>query len=173
MGRSSKEDKVFSIALKVFELEEEKGHLGWKTTEVVERSGVSRSLIYRYFGGNKEEILIEAVKAFILRFYGFDNEEGETFLEKLQSARRLLEDYPQAAMFYLKWRTTDSFIKDEFIKTEKKYQALLKEANPNLTDAEILAFHTCLHGFVTAPFLESGKIPEVFSAFLSLGKSLQ
>lgn len=173
MSKSSKEDKVFNIALKVFELEEEKGHLGWKTTEVVERSGVSRSLIYRYFGGNKEEILLEAVKAFIYRFYGFDNDEESTFIEKLQGARRLLEDYPQAAMFYQKWRTTDSFIKDEFIATERKYQQVLKEANPKMTESEIVAFHTCLHGFVTAPFLESGKIPETFSAFLSLGKLLQ
>lgn len=174
MTKLSKEEKVFNIALTIFELEDEKGHLNWKITEVVERAGISRSLVYRYFGGNKKEVLLEAVKAFIFRFYGFDNEdENSTFMDRLQGARKLMEDYPQAAMFYLKWRNSDSFVRDEFVKTEIKYQALLEEGNPNLTDSEILAFHTCLHGFVTAPFLESEKVPEVFGAFLTLSDSLK
>ena len=164
----SKEDKVFQVALAVFELEEEHGHLGWKVTQVVEKSEISRSLIYRYFGGNKEEILVEALKTFVLRFYGFSGDENRGFLEKLTAARKLIEDYPQAGMFYLKWRTSNSHLKEEFLKIEEKYQSVLKELYPQFSEEELMAFHVCLHGFVTAPFLKSSDVAKIWRAFVSL-----
>lgn len=167
---SSKEDKIFQVALSIFELEELHGHLGWKVTQIVEVSGVSRSLIYRYFGSSKEEILLEAVKAFLMRFYGFDGEEKLSFIEKLTNARKLIEDYPQAGMFYLKWRTSESDLKDEFLKIEGLYQQALKEMLPHFNEEELMAFHVCIHGFVTAPFLKSGEVEKVWSAFAGMSR---
>ena len=165
----SKEEKVFNIALSVFELEEEKGHLNWKITELVEKTEVSRSLIYRYFGGNKEEILLEAVKAFVSKFYGLGPEaSGDSFLQKVQNARKLMEEYPQAAVFYLRWRDSDTFIKDELIKTENDYQKMLGESFPHLGPIQIKALHSLLHGFVTAPFVNHKDIPKMIEGLPSL-----
>ena len=169
---TSKQQKIFIISLSVFELEDEKGHLNWKVTELVDRSKISRSLIYRYFGGNKEEILGEAVRAFVLRFYCLEkSSNNETFIEKVQRSKKLIEDYPQAAIFYQRWRNSDSFVSEIFKKTERDYQNLLKKSLPHLNDEEILALHTCLHGFVTAPFLDNKILPEILLRLIKSFKS--
>jgi hypothetical protein len=110
--------------------------------------------VYRYFGGSKEEILINALRTFTNEFYGFT--EKKTILtlpERIQKARSYVFKNPEAIIFYQTWRARDSSLREEFNSIEKKFQRKLKKLFPQFDDTQILAAHTCIHGLVTAPFL--------------------
>lgn len=155
---SKKEATVLKISLCVLKMESHKGHLKWKVTELESRSGVSRSLIYRYLGSTKEEILKSALQIFTFEFYGFGLKNKKiAFSERVKFTREFLIESYEVIVFYQKWRTQDSWIKKEFIQIENKFQKKLKKIFPYLNEESIVTLHGCLHGIVTAPFLTASE----------------
>ncbi len=149
-----KEATVLKLSICVFKLESKKGHLKWKVTELEAVSKISRSLIYRYLGSTKEEILKSSLQIFAFEFYGFRQTETPlVFHKRIEHTRKFLIQNHEVILFYQKWRTQDSWIQKEFITIEKKFQQLLKEIFPVLKTDEVVAIHAMIHGLVTAPFL--------------------
>lgn len=152
----------------IFELEDKRGHLKWKTTELVRNTAVSRQLIYRYFGSSKKEFLTTAVFAFCHEFYGFG--EGELNLAgKIGEARERLRKYPEAVIFYQKWRARESFLQQEFIRVETMFQKKLKKIFPDFSQKQVLQAHACIHGLVTSPFLTAEQAEGVFRSLEAKG----
>lgn len=151
---SKKEATVLKLSICVLKLEMSKGHMRWKVTELEAKSKISRSLIYRYLGSTKEEILKSSLQIFTFQFYGFKKEETPLpFHKRIEYTRQFLIDNHEIVLFYQKWRTQDSWIQKEFIAIENRFQQLLKEIFPVLKTDEIFAIHALIHGLVTAPFL--------------------
>lgn len=151
-----KEQTVYSMALVIFQAEARKGHLKWNVTEVVKTSGFSRSLVYRYMGRSKAEMLKSALSVFTDHFYGFTpSTEKLSFSERIREARRTVIENPQVSVFYQKWRHQKSWVQEEFIKTEKLFKIQLQKSLPHMTETQISMVHSIVHGLVTAPFLSA------------------
>ena len=145
---------MFRVSLCVFKLENNKGHLRWKVTDLVRAAGVSRTLVYRYFGGSKEEIMTGALRVFTNDFYGFTGQgKALSFPRRIERARAQVFKYPEAILFYQTWRSRESELREEFIRIENKFRRDLRKLFSKCTDSQILLLHTCIHGLVTAPFL--------------------
>jgi len=145
---------VESISISVLQLEVSKGHLKWKVTDLEAKARISRSLVYRYLGSTKEEILRSALQIFTASFFGF-SEEGLNvpFAERVRKTRAFLIENPEAIIIYQKCRSKDTWDSQELIAAEAKFQRKLKNLYPKLTDFHVLMIHGFLHGLVTGPFL--------------------
>lgn len=152
---TSKQDKIFQVAVAIFPLEAKYGHLLWKVTDLEKKSKVSRALIYRYFGSSKKQIFAQALNIFLNQFYGFDKNSMASipFSERIMLARDLIQKHSEAVAFYQKWRSSNSEYQKLFLQVEKKFQKKLKKIFPKLDEREILTAHACIHGLVTSPFL--------------------
>ena len=145
---------VLKISICLLELESTKGHLKWKVTELESKARISRSLIYEYLGSSKPEMLKEALSFFAAYFYGFTDEALKVpFSERISMARAVTLSYPEVSVFYHKWRSRDSWIQQELIKIENKFQRKLRKLYPHLDERKSRMVHGFLHGIVTAPFL--------------------
>ena len=173
MPPKTKEERIFQTATCILALEISKGHLKWKVTDLVRKSNMSRTLVYRYFGSNKKDILLFAIRAFNKRFWGVDEESlqyGQVpFPEKVKRARAFLMKYPEAVQFYSKWRSKDSFLKEEFINIEKKFESALKEGFPNLDEDDLRFAHACISGMVISPFISPDEAKYGTARLLELG----
>lgn len=166
----SKSEKMYHIASCVLALEVSKGHLAWTVSGLVKKSGLSRTLIYRYFGGNKKVILSNSVDLFVDKFYGFSQQEHPQPLWALvKTARKHILKFPEAAIFYQKCRSLDSPLKNKFMVVEQKFQKKLKNRLPLKSETEILVVHTIIHGLVTAPFLSVSDVDEILK-YLKISK---
>ncbi|MCO5141604.1 MAG: hypothetical protein M9962_00780 [Oligoflexia bacterium] len=162
---NSKYQTQLKISEAILGLEIKKGHLNWKITEVTKKTGLSRPIIYRYFGSNKNKMLSSAIEIFCYDFYGLVEHENLSFSSRLIKAKKKLQENIDPALFYLKWRATTSPLNEAFKKVEAKFQKKLKEQNPNLTQIELLALHTIIHGIVTAPFIEQEEAIQLIQHF--------
>lgn len=153
----TKPQKLHHLAVCIFALESGKGHLKWKVTDLVRKSGISRTLVYRYLGNSKKEILTSALNIFCSDFYGFADESRNNFPIEIARAREHLIKYPEAILFYQKWRSRESFLKVEFEQIERRFQKKLKSIFPHYSESEILLAHACIHGAVTSPFLSGDQ----------------
>lgn len=162
-AKRSKKDTFLKISHAVFQLEESQGHLRWKVTDLVRKTKLSRSLVYEYMGSSKKEILLSALRSFIHDFYGFDESSQDvSSARQIQKARERISLYPEAAIFYQKWRARESWLQLEFAAIEKKFQQRLKDLHPYLSDLQILGIHAAIHGLVTAPFLTSRQAEDIY-----------
>jgi len=161
---SDKRSTLRSLSQFVFTLEASKGHLLWKVTDLVRKSGYSRSLIYRYLGSSKSEILNSAIFNFIEEFYGFEMgpKNDLPFSKYVYLARSRIEKIPEAVLFYLKWRVVNSNRKAHLIEIELKFQQKLRKIYPELTDFQILSRHAVIHGLVTSPFLSPEQAAQIY-----------
>lgn len=165
---NSKDEKFYRLALYVLELEHTKGHLRWKVMDLVRKSKLSRTLIYRYLGNNKKDMLLTALDAFCSKFYGLKPDPAVKFSDKVAEARKTLIKYPEAAVFYQIWRSRPSFLQNEFIKIEAKFQKKLQSLLPGFTQSEIITIHALIHGLVTSPFLTPQQAKESCDYFLKV-----
>lgn len=163
----NKNETIQKLSEALFELESSKGHLAWKVTDIVRKTKLSRSLIYRYLGSSKKEMLSAALNNFIADFYRFEPvKANQTLPEMIMEARLRVYDRPEAILFYQKWRAKESWLQNEFIVVEKKFQRQLKKTFPGLTGNQILSLHTVIHGLVTAPFLNPVQSAQVCEELL-------
>lgn len=124
----SKSDTIQKLSEALFELESSKGHLAWKVTDIVRKAKLSRSLIYRYLGSSKKDMLSTALNNFINDFYRFEpTKENQTLPAMIMEARLRVYNRPEAILFYQKWRAKESWLQNEFIIVEKKFQRQLKK----------------------------------------------
>src|SRR4051812_20071634 len=67
--KASKQKSIDRVLWTCIELEITHGHLNWRMSDLAKKSGVTRTLIYYYFGKSKEDILKQAVNYFADTFF--------------------------------------------------------------------------------------------------------
>lgn len=155
----------------VFKFETTRGHLNWKVIDVARVSGVSRSLIYYYFGQIKSEIFHRCVELICGDFYGISEErmkaveQGDLYGCIAQNFRFFRES-PEFVVFYNKARVKKSPLRDKLIEIEKTYQLKLKTLFPKLSSSEIVALHSVLHGVVCSPILDNSTFDLVIKSIV-------
>lgn len=159
-----------------------KGHLKWKVSDVARRLNLSRSLIYYHFGKSKEEILESCYQLLAEEFYGLNldlrplrNLDSRGLESALLRTQSIYLKNPAIVIFYHRWRNEASESKARIVQIEKQFQGRLRAVFPELSELDILALHTIMHGVVTSPFtsLEALRvIVSLIQTFISerLGK---
>ena len=163
--------KILDAALK---LDIMKGHLRWKMTDLSRASGVTRSLIYYYFGHSKDSILQAAIDIMGQEFFGLSEARKELwtngrFWESVQRTRTLVKTTPHISIFYLNQRQAGSPFSKEIAELEKRYLQKLAAHFPGTTPETLKAVFATLFGIVVMADLSDEALSRYLSA---LAKSL-
>ncbi|HEX4923336.1 MAG TPA: TetR/AcrR family transcriptional regulator [Bdellovibrionales bacterium] len=113
------------------------GHMKWSITQLASSAKVTRSLIYYYFGRDKFEILVNAVKLLGLKFSGATEErhrfwqEGR-FAESFNKTREMIAQTPALVPFYELNRDKDNEIGSLIRSHEQSFKRKIKQYFPHL-----------------------------------------
>lgn len=141
-GQRTKDELFWKILDAALRLEITKGHLRWKMTDLSRASGVTRSLIYYYFGQSKESILQAAIDILGEEFFALSDarqalwDQGK-IAQSIQKTRELVKNMPHISIFYLNQRQPGSPFEKEIRKLEKRYRQKLVSRFPQ-SDPQIL-----------------------------------
>ena len=152
----SKEQDLDKILASVIELETKKGALRWSLSDLSRKSGVTRSLIYYYFGKDKKELLRQAVEYYVTLFFGFRLERAEKikkgeFADLIQTARKRLAEQPYFLQFYVKHRTERTELSPIFDQAEKDYLLNLEHSLPKKRKAWARIIWALVFGLALQP----------------------
>lgn len=125
-------DRILSA---VIELEMKKGSLRWSLSDLSRKSGVTRSLIYYYFGKDKQNLLVQAVEHYVSLFFGFRLDRAEKikrgeFADLIRTARKRLAEKPAFLQFYTKHRAESTELSPLFNRAENEYLKNLEMSLP-------------------------------------------
>lgn len=140
-------------------LENEKGHLAWKISDLARSAGVSRTLVYYHFGQTKKEILDAGIELIALEYFGLTDDRADLLRkgngwDSVIQTQAMIRSRPAFATFYVRWRSqTGSPIAAKLVAIEERYQAMLTSAFPHLSKTQVIALHGILYGVVMSPFL--------------------
>src|SRR4051812_25454632 len=107
--QTKKDDAYWKILNAAIALDFRKGHQKWTLSELSRTTGITRSLIYYYFGKDRGSILNEAIRLLGEDFFGFTTaklklwSEGKV-AEAVLTTRKAMEFSPALPAFYLAHR---------------------------------------------------------------------
>ena len=165
MGQTQEKTKVFfAVCSAVLKLEVVKGHTKWTLSEVSRESGITRSLIYYYFGKDKETVLLEAYKFIIEVFFGKVGDERERIPTRLKQIIRDLKLMPYLFVLYYLQKNADTDIGKMIRKAEAGTIKNIHRDYPNLSEEQVFEVYLKELGAV-AFNLEESKVDELFKAY--------
>jgi AcrR family transcriptional regulator len=152
----NKDATWWSVLRAAIELDIKRDHLKWRMSDLSRASGVSRSLIYYYFGRDRSAILSEAIRLFGEPLSGIaknhmDLWDRKAYAEALFKARQILERIPQIFIFYLLHRNAESEIGELIRQFEKKGIQKRKKFFPSLDDQGARALYSLQMGICIGP----------------------
>lgn len=169
--KENTKDETFWLVLNsALELEFRKGHLKWTMTELSRKSGVTRSLIYYYFGREKMDIMQAAVNIIGEEFVGLNDErmvlwEQRRFKESLMHARDFYDKAPFLCAFILSYRDKPNEIGEALLKIEKGFIEKIKQFAPKATDAQVNTLYALYFGVCFSPYVGEEEI-DIFTNFI-------
>lgn len=161
--KNSKDDSFWKILSAAIELDVKKGHLKWTLSDLSRKSGITRSLIYYYFGRSKVSILREAVNMIGEDLCGLSEERTQLWkegrlLESMQQARLVYEKAPYIGTFMLEHLQQDNEIGESLRQTQNAFLQKIKTFFPSASSTEIKAVFTIYWGLNFAPDVDDGVI---------------
>lgn len=155
MGES-KHSTHWKVLRAAIELDSSKGHLLWTMSDLSRKSGVTRSLIYYYFGRQKKDILLEAVRFIGKELFGLSDERLELWKnnqidQSVTASRKLFQKYHFLYAFYFCQRAKDSLIGKEIRNLEAKHLNKIKSRFPDFSTEECQVVSSLFLGFVLSP----------------------
>ena len=113
-----KEEVHFKICNSVLKLEVNKGHLKWTISEISKDSGVTRSLIYYYFGKEKQTLLEEAYRYMVQIFFNTNDDRALGLPARMHTVLSNIHDMPYAFVLFFLERKKDTEIGNLIKKAE-------------------------------------------------------
>jgi AcrR family transcriptional regulator len=154
---SEGKDKFYwSVLNSAVALDVRHGHLKWKVSDLARLSGVSRTLIYYYFGKSKEGILHEAVRLFGDLISGQTPDKVELWKvgnlkEANRSSRELVAKVPALVPFYFFNRLSESDIGIAIRAREKAFFDKIDTHFTHLSQAEKKGLFVLYFGLLFVP----------------------
>lgn len=161
MVEEHSESAIFAICNNVLKLEVEKGHLNWSLSAVARAAGVSRSLIYYYFGKEKDVILNESMRYMLKVFYE-KQDPNEPIHSRMSRVLETMSQMPYAFVLYFLSRKNGSEFFEEIENAENKHLSHLQKEFPSLSDNERLRIYLQQLGAIVYG-LDPAKVETVFS----------
>ena len=171
-SKKSKEEVYWKVLQAAIELDFKKGHQKWTISDVSRASGVTRSLIYYYFGRSRAALLEEAVKVIGSEVFGLTDERLEMWkkgrmLESALLSKQTAQQYPFLISFYFTHRFRQNAIGGAIRELEKKHYKKVSQFFSNVSEEQLHKQLAVLFGSVLCPHIESTS--ELFSNLKSLG----
>jgi AcrR family transcriptional regulator len=154
LSNHSKDELFWKILDAALKLDLTKGHLRWKMTDLSRASGVTRSLIYYYFGHSKDSIIQAAINITGEEFFGLSEarqalwDSGRVW-ESVKRSRELVKSTPHIPIFYLNQRQPGSPFHKAMMELETRHFQKLSLRFPNAHPEMLRAAFATLLGLVT------------------------
>ncbi len=170
----SKDEIFFAVCSAILKLEFAKGHLQWSVSDVARTSGITRSLIYYYFGKEKSTVLKEAYR-FVTQIF-FDrrsrdltpensNTQNSGHMIQLKATLVDLQKMPNLFVLYYLNKNADNEYGQMIRKAEQKLIKDLHKSFPNLSHQEIQKFYLLELGCL-AYQVPPKEVDQIFSEYL-------
>ncbi len=156
LAQKKKDAFYWKTLNKAIELDFKKGHLKWSMSDLSRSSGVTRSLIYYYFGRSRMDIINEAVKLIGDDLLGLNSERIKLVQEKgmtcsiLQSKEKLMMS-PHLLSFYAHHRIRNTEIGKTLLNYEDSYFKKIKTLFPQKSFEEIELTWGIIFGLTVCP----------------------
>jgi hypothetical protein len=159
---NSKEQVYFNICNAVLKLEVAKGHLKWTVSDASRHSDVTRSLIYYYFGKDKETIVEEAYRYMLELIFNTERKVSLGLKDRLKEVLKKLEVMPYIFVLLYLQKGKETKIGTMIRAAEATLLKNFKEDFPSLSEDEIFKIYLLELGCV-AYGLEPDQVGKVFS----------
>lgn len=141
MATQSKEEIYFAVCNAILKMEVAKGHLQWTLSDISRESNVTRSLIYYYFGKEKDKVLEEAYKFVISHIFNMERTKTVGIRDRLRDVLRDVKSMPYLFVLYYLEKNAGT----QFGKMINEAEALLMKAMkiefPELNETQILEIY--------------------------------
>ncbi|MEK2690236.1 TetR/AcrR family transcriptional regulator [Bdellovibrio sp. GT3] len=165
MATQSKEEIYFAVCNAILKMEVAKGHLQWTLSDVSRESNVTRSLIYYYFGKEKDRVLEEAYKFVISQVFNIERAKSVGIRERLRDVLRDVQNMPFLFVLYYLEKNAGT----QFGKMIQEAEALLLKAMkiefPDLSEVQILEIYLKELGAI-AYQLPPDKVENLFENYI-------
>jgi|SRR6185312_3266331 len=176
--QKSKDEIFWAIFDAVIKLDITKGHMGWSISDIARTSGVSRPLIYYYFGKSKENIMQTAVDYLGKEYFGLSDErmdlwKNRNIFESVSRSRKLWQKSPYSYSFYVMRRDLQNPIGETIRDLEKKYEEKLKMFYPHATRDMHDTVTAVIFGLAVSPTLTDDGLRnavKIIEQYLALAK---
>lgn len=165
MATQSKEDVYFAVCNAILKMEFAKGHLMWTLSDISRESGITRSLIYYYFGKEKKSALEEAYKFVISRFFNIERTKTMGIRDRLKEILVDVKKMPFLFVLYFMEKNANSEIGQLIKEAEGLLLASLKVEFPKLGDVQIFEIYLKELGAIAFQ-LPPEKVPDLFQDYL-------
>ncbi len=145
----SKEDIYFAVCNAILKMEVAKGHLKWTLSEISRESGITRSLIYYYFGKEKKTALEEAYKFIISHFFNIERTRSVGIRERLRQILIDVKKMPYLFVLYYLEKNAGSDVGQMIKEAESLLIKSLKQEFPQLSETQILEIYLKELGAIT------------------------
>lgn len=116
-----KDDIYFKICNSVLKLELSTGHLKWKLSEVARDADVTRSLIYYYFGKEKETILKEACRFMLSFIFTEEFMESDDPMQRFKDNILKIKKMPYLLAHFALAKNDESELGEEIRRAENEH----------------------------------------------------
>ena len=162
---NTKDQTYFTICSTVTKLELTKGHLKWRISDIANISGVTRSLIYYYFGKDKKVILEESCRYLADFFYVSGEFKKKSFVDRIYEVSTILKNMPYLFVIFYLERQKNTDMGKMFRKAE---QALIKKYTkefPHLDSDQINQLYIIILGLIAQSNITIEDIEKATSEF--------
>lgn len=162
-SKEGKEEVFFKICNSVLKKEIEKGHLKWTISDVARDADVTRSLVYYYFGKEKEKVFNEAWKYMVSMFFQF-SPEGKSIPinERMKNILTSMKRMPYLFILFFLEKSRGSEIAKEIEKAEEHLMGVFQQEYPSYSKTQILRLYLLELGAI-AYNLDPEEALEVFN----------
>lgn len=159
----TKDATYFKICNAVMKLEVSKGHLVWRLSDIAKEADVTRSLIYYYFGKEKEIILGEAFRYMIDLFFNLDRKDSMGLVERINFVIKQMKSMPWVFILFYLQKDQDTEVGELLKSAEEKLLTILQKDFPEMSHTDILKIYLLQLGSVCHKRLDEKDLSEVFN----------
>ena len=141
MANQSKEEIYLAVCNAILKMEVAKGHLAWTISDIARESDITRSLIYYYFGKEKEKVLEEAYKFIIANFFDIDRTKTVGIRDRLRQVLTDLKSMPYLLVLYYLEKHNNTEFGQMIHKAEALLLKNMKNEFPNFSEQQLLEIY--------------------------------
>ncbi len=173
MSEAKTKDQTYWVLLDAaIELDIKKGHLKWTLSDLSRKSDITRSLIYYYFGKDKQDILKEAIKLIGEELIGLNEKRMELwkkgqFAESMKEARQFYENAPYLPLFIMENRNKQNEIGEALRSIELGFVNKLKAFFTNCDETQITSIFAIYWGLAYSPRISDASINQVVQLMIT------
>ncbi|TNE98147.1 MAG: TetR/AcrR family transcriptional regulator [Deltaproteobacteria bacterium] len=159
---NTKDETFFKICNSVMKMEVAKGHLEWRLSDIAKDADVTRSLIYYYFGKEKDLILEEAFRYMIDLFYNLERKNSMNIIDRLNFVLGNLKTMPWVFVLFYLQKDADNKIGELIRNAEARLLEIFQEDYPELDETAFKKLYVLQLGCVAHKGLSEQDVAGIF-----------